>query len=71
LNTRQRNNLHLPQANVTIYQKGACYSGINIFNNLPLEIKNVAGNQKKFEIALKKFLHTYSFCTLEEYFSQL
>jgi len=47
LDTRQRNNLHLPQANLTIYQKGAYYSGIKIFNNLPLEIKNVAGNQKK------------------------
>jgi hypothetical protein len=56
LDTRQRNNLYLPQANLTIYQKGAYYSGIIIFNNLPLEIKNVAGNLKKFKIALKKFL---------------
>jgi len=71
LDTRQRNNLHLPQANLTIYQKGAYYTGIKIFNNLPLEITNVAGNQKKFKIALKKFLYTYSFYTLEEYFSQL
>jgi len=47
LDARQRNNLHLPQANLSIYQKGACYLGIKIFNNLPLEIKNVAGNQKK------------------------
>jgi len=47
LDTRQRNNLDLPQANLTIYQKGAYYSGIKIFNNLPLEIKNVAGNKKK------------------------
>jgi len=31
-----------------------------IFNNLPLEIKNVAGNQKKFKIALKQFLYTYT-----------
>jgi len=43
--TRQTNNLYLPQANLTIYQKGAYYSGIKIFNNLPLEIKNVAGKQ--------------------------
>jgi hypothetical protein len=71
LDTRQRNNLYLPQANLTTYQKGACYSRIKIFNNLPSEIKNVAGNQKKFKIALKKFLYTYSFYTLEEYFSQL
>ena len=66
LDTRQKNNLHLPQANLTIYQKGAYYSGIKIFNNLPLEIKNVADNQKKFKTALKKCLYTYSFYTLEE-----
>jgi len=29
LDTRQRNNLYLPQAYLTIYQKGAYYSGIN------------------------------------------
>jgi len=50
LDTRQRNNLYLPQANLTIYQKGAYYSGIKIFNNLPLEIKNVAGNKKKLKL---------------------
>jgi len=69
LDTRQRNNLHLPQANLTIFQEGAYYSGIKVFNNLPFEIKNVAGNQKKFKTVLKKFLYTYSFYTLEEYFS--
>ena len=47
IDTRQRNNSYLPQANITIYQKGAYYSGIKIFHNLPLEIKNVTGNQKK------------------------
>ena len=47
LDTRQRNSLYLPQANLTIYQKGSYYSGIKIFNGLPLEFKNIAGNQKK------------------------
>ena len=47
IDTRQRNNLCLPQGNLTICQKEAYYSGIKIFNNLPLEFKNVAGNQKK------------------------
>jgi len=46
LDTRQRNNLYFPQANLTIYQRGAYYSGIKIFNTLRLEIKNVAGNKK-------------------------
>jgi hypothetical protein len=41
------NNLYLPQANLNIYQKGAYYSGLKIFNNLPLGIENVAGNEKK------------------------
>jgi len=45
IDTRQRNDLHLPQANLTIYQRGAQYLGIKIFNNLPLEIKIVADNQ--------------------------
>jgi hypothetical protein len=71
LDTRQKNNLYLPQPNLTIYQKGPCYSGMKIFNNLPLEIKNVAGKQKKFKIALKKILYTYSFYTLEECFTEL
>jgi len=48
IDTRQRNYLYLPQANLNIYQKGAYYSGIQIFNNLPLEIKIVEDNRKEF-----------------------
>jgi len=67
IDTRQRNDLHLPQANLTIYQRGAQYLGIKIFNNLPLEIKIVADNQKKFKRELKKFLCNHTFYTMEEY----
>jgi hypothetical protein len=63
--------LYLPQANLAIYQKGPYYSGIKIFNNLPLEIKKVAGDQKKVQNCSEKFLYTHSFYTLEEYLSQL
>jgi hypothetical protein len=45
IDTRHRNNLYLPQANLTIYQKGAYYFGIKVFHNFP--IKNVANNLKK------------------------
>jgi hypothetical protein len=68
--TRQRNNLYLPQATLTIYKKGADYSGIKMFNNLPLEIKNVADNTKKFKTALKQILYTHAFYTLEQYLNQ-
>jgi len=71
LDTRQRNNLYFPAANLSTYQKGTYYLEMKIFNNLPLEIKNVACNQKKFKIALKKCICTYSFYTMKEYLSQL
>jgi len=60
LDTRQRNNLYFPEVNLTIYKKGAYYLGIKIFNTLPLEIKNVAGNQKKiFNCIEKSFIHLF------------
>jgi hypothetical protein len=35
-----------------------------------MEIKNVSDNPKKLKIALKQFLYTNLFCTLEAYFIQ-
>jgi len=56
--------------NKLLKQKGAYYLGIKLLNNFALEIKNVAGSQKKFKIALKKLLYTHSFYTMEEYLSK-
>ena len=56
INTRHNNNLHVPLANLTVYQRGVYYSGIKIFNHLPTTIKNLSDNKKKFQIALRKFL---------------
>jgi hypothetical protein len=42
--------------------------GIKIFNNLPPYIKDISNNVRKFEISLKRFLHTHSFYSVEEYF---
>src|SRR5215469_12827064 len=36
LNTRFKNNLHLPLTNLTMIQKGVLYSGSRFFNYLPL-----------------------------------
>jgi len=55
IDTRQRNNLYLPQANLTIYQRGAYYLGIKIFNNLPRKITNVADNLKEFKTDQNNF----------------
>ena len=45
-------------------------SGIKIFNNLPSEIKNVAGDQKSSKQLSKKILYTFSFYTMEENLSE-
>jgi exonuclease III/uncharacterized protein YutD len=67
INTRHRFDLFLPAAKLSKYQKGARYSGIQIFNHLPQNIKCLSGNVKKFKTALKEFLLLGSFYTLNEY----
>jgi hypothetical protein len=53
--TRQRQNLNLPQGNLTIYQKRVYYASIKMFNKLPSEIKNTSNNFKRFKVALNPF----------------
>jgi len=65
--TRQLNNLYHPTTNLTVYQRGAHYMGIRIFNNLPPYIKDISNNIKKFENCLKWFLQIHCFYSLEEY----
>jgi hypothetical protein len=66
--TRKFNNFYHPITDLTVYQRGVHYMGIKIFNNLSPYIKDISNNVKKFEICLKRFLHTRSFYSLEEYF---
>jgi hypothetical protein len=68
INTRQKNFLHLPQVFLAMYQKGVYYSDINIFNGLPKAIKNISTKPKKFKTALKHYLLTHSFYSLDEFF---
>jgi hypothetical protein len=69
LHTRSKTNLHPPIAHLTKFQKGAYYSGIKIFNNLPSEIKDLANEPTRFRNTLKRFLLTNSFYNSEEYFN--
>ena len=70
IHTRSSNNLHLPQANLAIYQKGVYYTGVKVFNNLPQDIKNISDNPKRFKRVLKHFLTTQSYYTMEEYYTR-
>ena len=64
INTRSNINLHPPVCNLTLFQKGANFSGIKLFNHLPLKLKSLSNDIKLFKSALKRF-HNLS---VEEYF---
>ena len=59
INTRNKHHLHRPIANLTCFQKGASYSGIRIFNNIPQSITGLRNEKLQFTVALKNFyVHT-------------
>jgi hypothetical protein len=47
--------LHLPIANLTVFQNGVLYFGIRIFNKLPSAIKDLSQDVKQFKLDLKGF----------------
>ena len=67
--TRYNNDFHLPSAQLTLFQRGVYYSGIKIFNHLPLSIKNLARDIRQFKRALKGFIQLNSSYSLEEYYN--
>jgi hypothetical protein len=71
INTRQKNDLHVPHAHRAKYQKGVLYSGIKVFSALPTSIKTILNNPKKFKTTLKRYLLSHSFYSVDEFFSEL
>jgi hypothetical protein len=59
INIRQGPNLHLPLANLDIYQKGVHYTGTKVFNSLPSSIKVFYDNPKTFKMVLKMFIYKF------------
>ena len=69
INTRNKHHLHRPVANLSCFQKGASYSGIRIFNSLPRIITNLKNKKTQFKVALKKFLNSHFFYSVNELFT--
>jgi hypothetical protein len=67
INTKQKKDLHLPHASLTMYQKGVLYSGIKAFNAHPTSITAISSNPKKFKVALKCYLLSHSFYSADEF----
>jgi hypothetical protein len=67
ISTRYRHNLHVPNTNLSKYQKEVYYFGIKLFNNLPPTIKSMNHNIKKIKPALKEYRLSHSFYSIEEF----
>jgi hypothetical protein len=70
IQTRQKVDLHTPSSKLTLFQKGVQYSGSKIFNHLPSSIKDLSNDVKSFKVALKNFLLTHTFYTVDEFFKR-
>jgi hypothetical protein len=69
ISTRHKNDLHLPSAQLEVFQRGVYFSGIKAYNHLPINIKELSYDVKRFKPALKTFFQINSFYSLEEYFN--
>jgi hypothetical protein len=67
INTRCNTDLHPPICNLMAFQKGVYFSGIKLYNHLPLNLKSLSKEIKLFKPALKRFLLLHSFYSVEEY----
>jgi hypothetical protein len=68
-NTRSNRDLHIPTANLAVFQKGVWYYDIKVYNHLPPTLKQLSHDVLKFKTALKIFLLANSFYTLDKCYS--
>jgi hypothetical protein len=69
INTRNNLDFHYTQARLSVYQRGAYYTGIGLFNKLPGSIRQLSHDRKQFKTTLKGFFYVHSFYSMDEYFS--
>jgi hypothetical protein len=55
INTRNNLDLHYPQSHLSVYQKGAHYTGIKVFNRLPVPINQLSHDANNLKCLWKVF----------------
>jgi len=68
IETRNKHNLHRPNANLLCFYKSTFYAGKKVFNSLPPSVTILKNDLAKFKVALRKDLHTQSFYSVDEFF---
>jgi len=49
-NTKFNHDLNIPVANLAVFQKGVRYSGIKVYNHLPLTLKQLSHDILMFKV---------------------
>ena len=60
--------LHRPNASPSYFQRRTICGGIKIFNSLPPSTTILKNDKAKLIAALRKYLHTHSFYSVDEFF---
>jgi len=67
LHTTSKNQLFIPNTNLTSVQKGIAYSGIKIYNSLSSNILSLKKDRKRFKNELNSYLLGNSFYSVKEF----
>jgi hypothetical protein len=67
VNTRNRDHLHRPTANLSCFQKIAYCAGIKTFNTVLSNLRSLMTKKAQFKVVLKRYLNTHSSYTVEEF----
>jgi hypothetical protein len=67
-NIRNKHHIHRPNANLPCFWKSTFYAGIKIFNSLTPSLTILQNDEAKFKAALRKYLYTNSFYTVDAFF---
>jgi hypothetical protein len=70
VNTRNNEHLHRPITHLSSYQRGVYYSGVTLFNSLPINITTVKNDKNQFRVALRSYLQNHSFYSIDEFIEQ-
>jgi hypothetical protein len=69
INTRYTNQLHIPSIRLLAIQRAITYSAIKIFNRLLPRISRLKNDKLVFKSALRNYLLTHVFYSIEEFLS--
>jgi hypothetical protein len=67
MNLVSPNQLYLPISNLSVFQKGTMFTGIRLFNRLPMTIQSLRKDRISVKNKLFLYLMNNSFYTVDEF----